>query len=186
MLKKALCCLMIPSFMVVSSGNITADLSTEKDNSKVEKLINRETLLKEQFEDKVTENLIQKQKEIKDSIESYKQNKKLKEELNKIDFELTFYGSVECVGGTKRAITCNGVKPYEGIVASNHYPQGTIIHLDNWGTVVVGDRGGSDFDDSARLDVYVSVLPGESDSEYQKRIDSMGRLYTKGRVIIKE
>jgi hypothetical protein len=47
----------------------------------------------------------------------------------------------------------------------------------------VADRGGISFNSINRLDVFVGKNPGESDSEYQRRVVKMGRVKVKGYIL---
>lgn len=96
-----------------------------------------------------------------------------------IEFTLTFYTSVECGGD----IDCKGRKLTSVCVASNVYKNGTMIELGQFGTLEVRDKGGSSFNRSDRLDVFLPRLKGESDYQYQKRARDLGRVKVKGRVI---
>lgn len=71
------------------------------------------------------------------------------------------------------------------MVASNYYDLGTIIYLDEIGEVKVADRGGNEFDNYNRLDVFVPRLEGETDKEYYNRVQKMGRVKKKGYVILR-
>lgn len=98
-------------------------------------------------------------------------------------FEITFYTSLNCENSKYGAVTCNGNKLRDGMVANNVLPQGTKIKLQGYGVVEVLDRGGSDFDDKYRLDVFISKNKGESDYEYLRRVNNMGRMRVKGYII---
>ena len=100
-----------------------------------------------------------------------------------MDFILTFYTSLDCENGYGNGITCTGSKMYDGIVANNILKLGTIIKLDGFGEVTVGDRGGRNFNTSNRLDVYIPKLSSESNSEYYRRVQKMGKIVVKGRII---
>ncbi|MBU3186542.1 hypothetical protein [Clostridium estertheticum] len=98
-------------------------------------------------------------------------------------FELSFYSGLQCENSSAGAIGSRGVRLFDGCVASNVIPYGTEIRLKGWGSVEVLDSGGGNFDVSNRLDVYVSREQGESDSEYYKRVQSMGRIKVQGKII---
>lgn len=99
------------------------------------------------------------------------------------EFELTFYSSLpkENSGSGTKSVTCTGGKLYDGIVASNYYKLNTKIQLEGWGTVTVGDRGSDKyFNNDYRLDVYIPKESNESDSQYFKRVNNMGKIKVKG------
>lgn len=101
-----------------------------------------------------------------------------------ISFQLTHYtdDDAENIPG-QPSTTCTGKKLVDGMVASNHYPLGTKIQLEDGRIVTVSDKGGSDFDMTHRLDVFVERLPGESDDAYKKRALDLGIIYMKGYII---
>jgi len=104
-------------------------------------------------------------------------------EESKIDLTLTFYTSLDCENGYG-AITCTGEKlGDEVILASNYYKLGTLIDIEGYGTLRVADRGSSNFDSSNRVDVYIPRRYGESNSSYYKRVNNMGLVKTKGRIV---
>lgn len=101
---------------------------------------------------------------------------------NCMEFELTYYTSLNCENG-HGAITCTGKPLSKGICASNVYPLGTIIRLEDGKEFVVADRGGRSFNDETRLDVFIERYDYESDDEYKKRVNDMGIKHKKGVII---
>ena len=104
---------------------------------------------------------------------------------NCMEFELTYYTSLNCENG-HGAITCTGKPLRKGICANNVYPLGTIIQLEDGEEFVVADRGGRSFNDETRLDVFIERYDYESDDEYKKRVNNMGRTKIKGVIIYKQ
>ncbi|MBZ9622940.1 hypothetical protein G9F71_008740 [Clostridium sp. FP2] len=98
-------------------------------------------------------------------------------------FTLTFYTNLTSENSSAGGINCRGIKLYDGMVANNKLPYGTKIKLEGWGTVEVLDVGGSNFDVSHRLDVYVPREGGESDNEYFKRVQRMGKVKVQGKIV---
>lgn len=90
-----------------------------------------------------------------------------------INITMTFYGDFAHENGGYAGIDANGNKLVAGTVASNYYPQGTQFEF-NGQIYTVRDRGGSNFNSSNRLDVFVPRLKNESNSEYAKRIRHYG------------
>lgn len=171
---------MLPTFLLTTSSNIVPLktkplMDSELNNnsyyihSELEKQL--EKYLEEQEKIQIEEMRL---KELE--IEKQRQ---AKENKTYIYFELTFYTFKECVGGIN-AKTCHGDKPYQGIVASNVYPQGTMINLEDWGEVLVWDRGGKNFNSPNRLDVFLEPMQGESLDDCSKRAFELGRIFTKG------
>ncbi|PKK40705.1 hypothetical protein ABB02_00038 [Clostridiaceae bacterium JG1575] len=96
-------------------------------------------------------------------------------------FTLSFYTDLpEENGGW--SITATGERLRYGMVASNYYAIGTTIHLEGWGDFVVKDRGGSNFNNSYRLDVFIPRRSGESSSAYLRRVNNMGMPRVRGSV----
>lgn len=97
-------------------------------------------------------------------------------------FELTFYTDLPEENGG-HTITASG-KPLEyGVVASNKYPIGTKLRLGSMGTFTVEDRGGREFNNSNRLDVFIPRQSGESNCQYKNRVRNMGRIKLKGDIL---
>ncbi|WP_411682321.1 hypothetical protein [Clostridium thailandense] len=100
-----------------------------------------------------------------------------------IDIVLTFYTSLAEENGGYRDINCLGQKLTPGMVANNVLPLGTEIHTNEFGTLTVSDRGGNNFNTIHRLDVYIPRNNGESDSDYLKRVNDMGKVKVNGYII---
>lgn len=100
-----------------------------------------------------------------------------------IEFILTFYTSLDCENGYG-AITCTGKPLVDGMVANNVYSIGTTIKLDGYGEVTVADRGSNKyFNNETRLDVYIPKNSDENNSEYFRRVNKMGKVTVKGRIV---
>jgi len=97
-------------------------------------------------------------------------------------FVLTFYTSLDEENGYG-PITCSGSKLRSGMVANNVLRQGTKIITNEYGELVVADRGGNNFNTRHRLDVFISRRKGESDYQYKRRVNSMGVVKVKGYII---
>lgn len=177
MLKRGLCCLLLPTFLFTTSSNIIP-LTTKP---LMDRGLNNNYYIQSEL-DKQLEEYLEEQEKIQIEEMRLKEleiEKQAKENKTYIDFELTFYTFLECKDKWN-AVTCHGDKPYQGIVASNVYPQGTIIHLEGWGEVIVWDRGGKNFNSPNRLDVFIDTLPNESEEHYKARAFELGRIFTKG------
>lgn len=104
---------------------------------------------------------------------------------NKREFILTYYTSLNSENGYG-AITCTGERLRDGIVANNVYELGTRIQLEGYGEVVVADRGSNKhFDTEERLDVYIARENDESNYEYSKRVNNMGKVKITGYILNK-
>ena len=92
-------------------------------------------------------------------------------------FTLSFYTSLNCL------ITSSGAKAKNGYCANNIIKQGTCISLEGYGVTKVMDSGGNNFNSSNRLDIFVERISGESDGEYNSRVEKMGMITVRGRII---
>lgn len=148
------------------------------------KKVATETRKETKFNNKVNSRASKKiTKTAKQTSSSVKQtSKKSKDESqNWKSFTLTFYTDLPSENGGY-TITATGEKLRSGMVASNYHAIGTEIHLSGWGTYTVKDRGGSNFNSSNRLDVFIPRKNGESNASYLKRVNKMGIKTVKGYV----
>jgi len=91
------------------------------------------------------------------------------------EFILTFYTSLESENSSAGAVTCQNKPLLPGGVANNVIPQNTKIYLENYGQVIVNDKGSDKyFSVDNRLDVFIEREPGESDRQYSHRVNSYG------------
>ena len=129
--------------------------------------------------------------DLEKSKEIHERLQKLKvieiEEKEYIEFKLTYYSSdpSENIPGMA-SVTCEGEKLEEGICASNVYPLGTRIVFNDGTELVVKDRGGKDFNDYNRIDVFIEREPGEDNRTYLKRVNNLGIKHKTGYVIYPE
>ena len=145
--------------------------------------------LVDEREVKLKELEIQRQLEFEAEQERLRQEElerqRIEEEKNRIEwieFELTFYTSLPSENGGY-TVTCLGEELKYGMVANNVLDLGTKIYLEGWGTFTNSDRGGSNFNTIHRLDVLIERNYGESDSEYLKRVNNMGRVKVMGYIV---
>ena len=92
-------------------------------------------------------------------------------------FALSFYTSLNCL------ITSSGAVAKNGMCANNVIKQGSNIVLEGYGIQRVMDSGGDNFNSSNRLDIFVERNNGESDSEYNNRVEKMGMVTVRGFII---
>jgi 3D (Asp-Asp-Asp) domain-containing protein len=138
-------------------------------------------LIKKEHERKMQEN----NKKVQDKA---KINKEVSASRgNSVDYDTTFicsfYSGLNCENSKHGAIGSRGVKLFDGVVASNVISYGTYIKLQGWGAVQVLDSGGSHFDSPNRLDIYVPRIEGESDNQYYKRVQKLGKIKIQGKII---
>ena len=112
-----------------------------------------------------------KQKELKKE----RQLEQKKNEPEWKEFILTFYTSLESENSSAGAVTCQNKPLTPGGVANNIIPQNTKIYLENYGQVIVNDKGSNKyFGVDNRLDVFIEREPGENDKQYSHRVNSYG------------
>ena len=99
------------------------------------------------------------------------------------EFTLTFYTSLADENGGYAGMNAMGEQLQYGQVASNVFSFGTQIYLEGYGTFKVADRGGSAFNKSNRLDVFIPRKQDESDSQYKKRVNDMGIQKVRGKIL---
>ena len=168
-------------------------LATEvvKDNKNLKEMVElqdyRLKKFMEQFEKDKIENEKKKAEELKlqkaKELEEQKKNEPQWQE-----FVLTYYGLLESECGNTKGITASGKKISRGMIASP--PQlkfGTRIMIED-NEYVVEDRGSSKYikvnnDGSIRLDVYLPRINGETDAQYNKRIQSQGVKKVQGYIV---
>lgn len=98
-------------------------------------------------------------------------------------FELTFYTGLKRENSELGAIGSRNNKLFDGCVSNNVLNYGTKIKLQGWGYVEVLDCGSDEFDSPHRLDIFVPRIDGESDRQYYRRVQSMGRVKVLGKII---
>lgn len=113
-------------------------------------------------------------KEKKRAEEAKKQHKIKAKSQQTYTMTLTFYTDLNCENGFG-PVTASGKRLTNGHIANNVLPIGTKVYIDGYGMKTVEDRGGSHFNSSSNVDVFVPRRSGESDSAYYKRVNSMGR-----------
>lgn len=96
-------------------------------------------------------------------------------------FTLSFYTNLPSENGGW-SITASGQSLKYGMAASNYYSIGKKIQLEGWGEFTIEDRGGSNFNNSTRLDIFIPRKSGESNSTYLNRVNKMGHQSVKGYV----
>ena len=102
---------------------------------------------------------------------------------SKYTFELSFYTDLNCENGFGN-ITATGKILKDGIIANNFLDFGTKVYIEGFGVKTVEDRGSKKyFNTVSKVDVFVPRNNGESDSEYYKRVNDLGRKNVDGYVL---
>lgn len=145
----------------------------EKANKFLEELKKENSSLKKQLEAKKKEEASAKVASAEYPTESVSRSRSVSRGTA-VTMTLTFYGDFAHENGGYAGIDAQGNKLIAGTVASNVYSFGTKFSM-NGKVFTVRDRGGSNFNSSNRLDVFVPRRQGESNSAYAKRISNYGR-----------
>lgn len=98
-------------------------------------------------------------------------------------FELSFYSDLNIENGYGN-LTANGETLSAGMIANNFLPFNTNVYIEGYGTKRVTDRGSEKYFNAVnKADVFIPRNSGESDSEYYRRVNNMGRKYVKGYIL---
>ena len=98
-------------------------------------------------------------------------------------FELSFYSDLNCENGYGN-LTASGKTLSDGMIANNYLDFGTNVYIDGYGLKVVEDRGSYKYFNAVnKADVFVPRIQGESDSEYYKRVNMLGRKNVDGYIL---
>jgi 3D (Asp-Asp-Asp) domain-containing protein len=102
---------------------------------------------------------------------------------SEITFEVSFYSDLNCENGFGN-ITATGKTLQDGMIANNFLEFGTKVYIEGLGLKTVEDRGSKKyFGEIDKIDVFVPRINGESDSEYYKRVNSLGRKNIDGYIL---
>ena len=102
---------------------------------------------------------------------------------SEITFEVSFYSDLNCENGFGN-ITATGKTLEGGMIANNFLEFGTKIYIEGLGLKTVEDRGSKKYFNAInKIDVFVPRINGESDSEYYKRVNSLGRKNIDGYIL---
>ena len=95
----------------------------------------------------------------------------------------TFEISLNCENGFGN-ITATGKTLEDGMIANNFLEFGTKVYIEGLGLKTVEDRGSKKYFNAVnKADVFVPRNHGESDSEYYKRVNNLGRRYINGYIL---
>ncbi|MGL4801885.1 MAG: hypothetical protein ACRC18_06440 [Cetobacterium sp.] len=149
-----------------------------------------------ELEKQLNDSIEMKRKEIVEYLGSneYKKKQKIHELRNKtgldvIDYKeytvhLSFYSDLACENSIYGNVTATGEILSPGMVANNFLDFGTNIYMEGYGLKVNKDRGSKKYFNSIeKFDVFIPRNQGESDSQYYKRVNNLGRTTTKGYIL---
>lgn len=106
------------------------------------------------------------------------------ESIKKMEFEVSYYSDLACENSIYGNITSRGEILSEGMIANNTYEYDTKIYLEGLGMKYIADRGSKKyFNNDYKLDVFVPREKNETDEEYYKRVNNLGRHKVVGYVI---
>ena len=102
---------------------------------------------------------------------------------SKITFEVSFYSDLNCENGFGN-ITATGKTLEGGMIANNFLEFGTKVYIEGLGLKTVEDRGSKKYFNAInKIDVFVPRNNNESDSEYYKRVNNLGRKNIDGYIL---
>lgn len=105
-----------------------------------------------------------------------------------VNIVATFYSALGEENGGYAGINALGGKLKQGSLAvPKDIPLGSKFYIEGYGNFVADDRGGAikRIDSKTiKVDIFVPRKSGESDDAYEKRVNDMGRIKTKGWYII--
>ena len=102
--------------------------------------------------------------------------------VTKIECSLSFYTSLTEENGGYANLTASGKELNSMTIANNFYDFGQEIYIEGYGLKIIEDRGCSNFNNWSTFDVHIPRNYGETDEEYYKRTNNLGRNYTIGYV----
>ena len=114
-----------------------------------------------------------------------KYNKNIKY-LEPIDFEVSYYTDLNSENGFG-PINCKGERLTDGMIANNILELGTQIYFPELGLKTVSDRGSAKyFSKLDAVDVFVPRNKNESDADYYKRVNTLGRHTVTGYILMED
>ena len=103
--------------------------------------------------------------------------------MTPVQFEVSYYTDLNSENGFG-PVNCLGEKLQDGMVANNVLELGTQIYIPELGLKTVADRGSAKyFSEMEAIDVFVPRQSGESDAQYKKRVNNLGRHIIKGYIL---
>ena len=191
------CLLLTPTNTVSASTNVENEISFYKINNDNTPKIYDENYCKLKEEFRVKQDIINRVNERFDKIEEQRrqeEEKKRKEEEEKLNhrrnFIVTYYGATYNECGNNHFITASGVPVEEGHIAvPKSIPFGSKIILEGK-EYIATDTGNPKYicelsDGTLRVDVFIERQQGESDYQYEKRVNNMGAKKIVGELYLK-
>lgn len=196
MLKRGLCCLLIPTLLLTTSSNIVP----LKTKPLMDRELNNNSYYIHSELDKQLEEYLKEQEKIRieeirlKELEIEKQ-KQVEESKDGIPIRLlvTYYGNTTSQCGNSKGIMANGDTVHYGSIAvPQSIPLGSKIIMDKSGREFIAkDRGNSKYicelgENYYRVDIFIPKNEGESILAYEKRVRAMGTDDVTARLIISE
>jgi len=184
---KRIVCLLSTSLLFTYPTNVQAPFHSLAEQS-IEKQIDVEMVqdfkLKSfeiQFE---KDKLELEKKESKEQKTNELKNVKEDDNIEWQEFIVTFYTGLEEENSIHGNVDCKGRPLERGVIANNILPLGTKIFLEkDYGTRIVSDKGGSNFNSSNQIDMYVERWDGETREQWKKRANSYGVKKLRGYIV---
>ena len=182
--------LLTPTNTVAYANNTVEKVTFNKINNDNTPKIYEESYYKLKEEFKTKQNIINRVNERFDKIEE-KKRKEEEEKLNhRRNFIVTYYGATYNECGNNHFITASGVPVEEGHIAvPRNIPFGSKIILEGK-EYIATDTGNPKYicelsDGTLRVDVFIERHYGESDYQYEKRVNNMGAKRIVGELYLK-
>ena len=183
--------LLTPTNAVAYANNTVEKVTFNKINNEQLFIMDKNYIdLKEEF--KTKQNIINRVNERFDKIEEQRRKEEEEEKLNhRRNFIVTYYGATYNECGNNHFITASGVPVEEGHIAvPRNIPFGSKIILEGK-EYIATDTGNPKYicelsDGTLRVDVFIERQYGESDYQYEKRVNNMGTKKIVGELYLKQ
>lgn len=103
--------------------------------------------------------------------------------FEKHTFEISFYSDLNCENGFGN-LTASGKTLSDGMIANNFLDFGTNVYIEGYGLKTVEDRGSKKYFNAVnKADVFVPRIEGETDDQYYRRVNMLGRKNVDGYIL---
>ena len=192
MLKRGLCYLILPTFLLTTSSSIVP----LKTKPLMDRELNNNSYYIDNKMDKQLKEYLEKQEKIRleemklKELEAERQKNEVEEGIP-IRLLVTYYGNTASQCGNDKGVMANGeIVHYGSIAVPQSIPLGSKIIMDKSGREFIAkDRGNSKYicelgENYYRVDIFIPRNEGESISTYEKRVRAMGTDDVTARLII--
>lgn len=195
MLKRGLCCLILPTFLFTTSSSIVPFQTKPL----MDRELNNNSYYIDSKMDKQLKEYLKEQEKIRleeirlKELEVEKRKNEESKEGIPVRLLVTYYGNTTSQCGNSKGIMANGDTVHYGSIAVPYsIPLGSKIIMDKSGREFIAkDRGNSKYicelgENYYRVDIFIPKNEGESISAYEDRVRVMGTDDVTAKIIIKE